>query len=172
MTFPTSSNNKRIKGRKFDDSKINLKDYFSLTKPRIIILLTVTGIGGFFVPQPNMNGVSFLDLLIFVFVGYASAGGAMTISNYIDRDIDALMERTKERALPSGKIKPSDLVATSDWAISPEMGRPICWFIAVTPIANSSPASSVPSPPLVSRSGIPVRVATSRFARDPSPCTT
>ncbi|MCH8906506.1 MAG: UbiA family prenyltransferase, partial [Candidatus Heimdallarchaeota archaeon] len=74
-----------------------LSEYFSLTKPRIIILLTVTGIGGFFIPQPNFDGVSILDIMVFVYVGYASAGGAMAINNYIDRDIDALMERTKNR---------------------------------------------------------------------------
>lgn len=98
MTFPTSSYDKRIKGKILHKTKINLKDYFSLTKPRIIVLLTITGIGGFFVPQPNLNGVSLLDLLVFVFVGYASAGGAMTINNYIDRDIDKLMDRTKDRS--------------------------------------------------------------------------
>ncbi|MFV2015592.1 MAG: heme o synthase, partial [Candidatus Heimdallarchaeota archaeon] len=85
------------KGTFMDKTWLFLKDYLSLTKPRIIVLLTITGIGGFFVPQPNLNGVSFLDLLVFVFVGYASAGGAMTINNFIDRDIDALMDRTKDR---------------------------------------------------------------------------
>ena len=71
--------------------------YLTLTKPRIVLLLTITGIGGFFVPDPSMNGVSILDLLVFVYIGYASAGGAMTINNVIDRDIDILMERTKTR---------------------------------------------------------------------------
>lgn len=75
-----------------------MKRYLSLTKPRIIVLLTVTGIGGFFVPNPTMDGVSILDLLVFVFIGYASAGGAMAINNYIDRDIDILMVRTKGRS--------------------------------------------------------------------------
>lgn len=97
MTISISSYNNKIKGTFFENIWLFLKDYLSLTKPRIIVLLTITGIGGFFVPQPNLDGVSLLDLLIFVFVGYASAGGAMTINNYIDRDIDALMDRTKNR---------------------------------------------------------------------------
>ncbi|MHA2248980.1 MAG: heme o synthase, partial [Candidatus Kariarchaeaceae archaeon] len=74
-----------------------MQNYISLTKPRIIVLLTITGIGGYFIPQPNLNGVNFLDLLIFVFIGYASAGGSMTINAYIDRDIDILMKRTETR---------------------------------------------------------------------------
>lgn len=76
---------------------VSVLEYISLTKPRIIVLLMITGIVGFFVPEPNMHGVRFLDLLVFIFIGYAAAGGAMTVNSYIDRDIDALMERTKNR---------------------------------------------------------------------------
>ncbi|MHA2277305.1 MAG: heme o synthase, partial [Candidatus Kariarchaeaceae archaeon] len=98
MTISISSYDNKIKGKFIDGIRLFLRDYLSLTKPRIIVLLTITGIGGFFVPQPNLNGVSILDLLVFIFVGYASAGGAMTINNYIDRDIDILMDRTKDRS--------------------------------------------------------------------------
>ena len=74
-----------------------MKEYISLTKPRIIALLTVTGLGGYFLPQPELEGVKVLDLIVFVFIGYLSAGGAMTVNHYIDRDIDILMKRTMGR---------------------------------------------------------------------------
>ncbi|MHA2089714.1 MAG: heme o synthase [Candidatus Kariarchaeaceae archaeon] len=85
--------------------------YLSLTKPRIIVLLTITGIGGFFLDQPNFDGIKFFDIPVFILIGYLSAGGAMTINAYIDRDIDIMMERTKTRSsVGSDAIDPPEKV--------------------------------------------------------------
>ncbi|MCY3414154.1 MAG: protoheme IX farnesyltransferase [Candidatus Heimdallarchaeota archaeon] len=85
----------------------NLLRYFSLTKPKIIVLLSVTGLVGYFIPNPVTN---FGKVIAFVYMGYASAGGAMAVNNYIDRDIDAVMQRTRYRASVN-EINPPWMVA-------------------------------------------------------------
>lgn len=69
----------------------------SLSKPKIIILLLITGIVGFIVP--DANSVELLDLTVFIISGSLSSGGAMIVNSVIDKDIDHLMERTKHRAV-------------------------------------------------------------------------
>lgn len=62
-----------------------------------MVLLTLTGIVGYFIPDPSLKDINWIDIFILVLIGYFSAGGSMVINNYIDRDIDILMERTKNR---------------------------------------------------------------------------
>jgi protoheme IX farnesyltransferase len=77
----------------------------ALTKPRIIELLLVTTVPTMFVAK---RGVPSVWLMVATVVGGAlAAGGANAINMYVDRDIDALMERTKNRPLVTGLIEPS-----------------------------------------------------------------
>ena len=78
--------------------------YVALTKPRIIELLLITTVptmvlaqGGW--PSWGLVGVTLLG-------GALAAGGANAINMYVDRDIDALMERTSGRPLVTGIIEP------------------------------------------------------------------
>ena len=78
--------------------------YIALTKPRIIELLLITTV-------PTMvladNGWPPLGLVIVTLIGGTlAAGGANAINMYVDRDIDALMQRTSERPLVTGIIAP------------------------------------------------------------------
>lgn len=76
----------------------------ALTKPRIIELLLITTIPTMVVAAGEWPG---LGLMAVTFVGGTlAAGGANAINMYIDRDIDALMERTKNRPLVTGLIEP------------------------------------------------------------------
>lgn len=78
--------------------------YVALTKPRIIELLLISTVPTMFVAE---QGVPSLWLMIATVVGGTlSAGGANAINMYVDRDIDALMERTKNRPLVTGLIAP------------------------------------------------------------------
>ena len=78
--------------------------YIALTKPRIVELLLVITIPTMVLAQRGWPSVW---LMVWTFVGgWLAAAGANAINMYIDRDIDKLMERTKNRPLATGAIRP------------------------------------------------------------------
>jgi protoheme IX farnesyltransferase len=78
--------------------------YVALTKPRIIELLLITTIPTMVLAQ---RGWPSPDLMAVTLVGGTlAAGGANAINMYVDRDIDALMERTRNRPLVTGAVEP------------------------------------------------------------------
>ena len=78
--------------------------YVALTKPRIIELLLVTTVPTMVVAD---RGIPSVWLMVATVVGGTlAAGGANAINMYADRDIDRLMERTKNRPLVTGEIAP------------------------------------------------------------------
>jgi protoheme IX farnesyltransferase len=78
------------------------KNYFELTKPRTVILLTFTAFGTMVVAKGRDAPIDIM-LLAIIAVTLGSSG-ANVLTCYIDRDIDAIMTRTKLRPLPSGRI--------------------------------------------------------------------
>jgi protoheme IX farnesyltransferase len=83
-----------------------LKDFVSLTKPRIISLLLVTTIAPMYVAgRPGW------ELVLVVFLGgYLMAGGANAVNMYLDRDIDDRMSRTRLRPIPAGRMQPREVL--------------------------------------------------------------
>jgi len=83
----------------------SLRDYLTLTKPRIMTLLLLTGAAGMFV---GAQGIPPLGLFAVAMLGLALAcGGASALNHVLDRDIDVLMgSRTKERPVASGGVTP------------------------------------------------------------------
>jgi heme o synthase len=83
-----------------------LRDYLTLTKPRIMSLLLLTGGAGAFV---GAEGVPTWGAFAATMVGLALAcGGASALNHYLDRDIDRLMgSRTESRPVASGRVPPA-----------------------------------------------------------------
>jgi protoheme IX farnesyltransferase len=79
-----------------------LRDYLTLTKPKVQSLLLFTTVTTMYVAGTPSLGLVFLTCL----GGALSAGGAGAINHYVDRDIDALMSRTRSRPVPAGRISP------------------------------------------------------------------
>jgi protoheme IX farnesyltransferase len=81
------------------------RDYVTLTKPRIMSLLLLTGCAGAFV---GAGGVPAWGAFAVTTVGLALAcGGASALNHYLDRDIDKLMgSRTAQRPVASGRMQP------------------------------------------------------------------
>jgi protoheme IX farnesyltransferase len=85
----------------------NLRPYFSLTKPRVVVLLQITALCSVLVHDQLGGGLdaNTARTMLVVFVGgYLSAGGANAINMWYDRDIDPLMTRTKSRPVPAGEV--------------------------------------------------------------------
>jgi protoheme IX farnesyltransferase len=85
-----------------------LKNYVEVTKPPIVFLLAFTSLATMIVAwkhtllplTPSLFGIAAIAII-------AASAGCDTLTCYIDRDIDAVMHRTKHRPIPSGRITPT-----------------------------------------------------------------
>ena len=83
--------------------------YWELAKPRILLMVLVTTSLGFLLGARGVDSVLHLCLTL-LGVGCATGGAAM-LNNYLERDLDARMVRTRDRALPAGLIEPHRALA-------------------------------------------------------------
>ena len=81
-----------------------LKNYFSLLKPRVMSLSIFTSLVGIIIAPGFVFNLEILMILLAISLG-SGASGALNM--WYERDLDKLMERTKDRVLPLGKVKPS-----------------------------------------------------------------
>jgi protoheme IX farnesyltransferase len=80
------------------------RDYLTLTKPRIMVLLLITGAGGLVV---GAGGMPSAGLALATLGGLALAcGGASALNHVLDRDLDTHMKRTALRPVASGRVPP------------------------------------------------------------------
>lgn len=84
-----------------------VKNYYELTKPKIWYLLVFTALGSALTASLLFD-LPLSPLTWVLLLGGIAAGSAAadTITGYNDRDIDAIMDRTKDRPIPSGRISP------------------------------------------------------------------
>jgi protoheme IX farnesyltransferase len=79
-------------------------DLWALAKPEISFLVTLSAAAGFLL---GMRGaLPVLDFAVTLAGVFLSAGGAGALNHYLERDFDAQMKRTNERALPAGRVSP------------------------------------------------------------------
>ena len=83
-------------------------DYLTLTKPELTFLSVLTALAGFW--MGSAGAVQPL-LLLKALVGTALVGGgAGTLNQFLERDYDAVMKRTENRPLPSGRLAPAEVL--------------------------------------------------------------
>ncbi len=82
-----------------------VRDYVALLKPRVMSLVVFTGFVGLYLAPGNLHPVLAGVAVLCIAVG---AGAAGAINMWYDRDIDALMRRTRSRPLPAGRMAPGD----------------------------------------------------------------
>ena len=92
------------------ETRALVKSLFSLTKPRVVVLLQITAMCAILshdLIEANKINQSTLEVMMIVFIGgYLTAGGANCINMWYDRDIDPIMTRTSKRPLSVGDITP------------------------------------------------------------------
>ena len=87
-----------------DFARPSLRDYYQITKPRVVSLLLFTTMAALFIARDATHRVTPLLFLAVLVGGYMSAGAANVFNMVIDRDIDFRMTRTSTRATVTRKI--------------------------------------------------------------------
>jgi len=90
---------------------LGLKEIIEISKPRIVVLLVITAVTSMFAASkfvgPELNNWGLIHIVI---AGSLASAGSSALNHYYDRDIDPLMKRTITRPIPSGRIKPNQVL--------------------------------------------------------------
>ena len=110
---------------------VEWRDYYELTKPRVVVLIVFTAIVGMFLSVPGWPGI---EPLIFGTLGIGMAASSAAVINHVlDARIDILMMRTRGRPLPQGKLtERAALVFASGLCV---ISMSILWFL-VNPLTT------------------------------------
>ncbi|MGA2847014.1 MAG: protoheme IX farnesyltransferase, partial [Candidatus Acidiferrales bacterium] len=82
--------------------------YVVLTKPDVTFLVVITTVAGFYLG--STGPVDWARLAQTLFGTLLVAGGTAALNQYVERDMDAVMRRTAARPLPTGTLKPSEVL--------------------------------------------------------------
>ena len=86
-------------------STSSAEDYWNLLKPRVMSLVVFTGVVGLLLAPGTIHPIIGFAAILCIAVGSGAAGA---INMWYERDIDALMDRTKGRPLPQGHLQPGE----------------------------------------------------------------
>lgn len=105
MTQSNTDANDNTPDSKTDDITLGArwKDYYELTKPRLSFMSVITALIGYLSADPTSNFGALASLLIGTSL---AAGGAAVLNQWLEREADAKMLRTKDRPIPAGRIAP------------------------------------------------------------------
>ncbi len=104
-----------------------VRDYIALLKPRVMSLVVFTGLVGLYLAPGGLHPLIGFIAVLCIAVG---AGASGAINMWYDRDIDAVMTRTKNRPIPAGRMTPENaltfgvMLATGSVAV---MGLAVNW---------------------------------------------
>jgi len=96
---------------------VNVRDYIEVSKPRIVIVLVITAVASMLAATRFDNtpsqawDVNFYQLGFLVLTGALASMGSSALNHYYDRDIDAIMERTSNRPIPSRRLTARSVLA-------------------------------------------------------------
>jgi len=91
--------------------RVRIGDLVELTKPRITFLVLITTLVGFY--MGSRDGLDFLLLFHTILGTGLVASGASALNQYLERDLDARMTRTRNRPLPDGRLVPNEALIFS-----------------------------------------------------------
>jgi protoheme IX farnesyltransferase len=114
-----------------------LRDWFVLLKPRVLTLVVFTGIIGLVVAPGHLHPVLAFAAVLCITI---AAGAAGAINMWYDRDIDALMRRTRTRPVPAGRIAPDAALA---YGVTLAVGSVVVMGLATNLVAAGLLAASI-----------------------------
>lgn len=82
-------------------------DFVALTKPRVVTMVVLTTLFGYYLGT-GPGAFDWWRLLVTLVGTTLAAAGTMTLNQYLERDLDARMHRTRQRPLPDGRLTPAD----------------------------------------------------------------
>ncbi len=82
-------------------------DFLEITKARLAVSVVFSSLAGFMLGVDNFGVESWLILLKLTIGGYGMVGASNAFNQVIEKDLDALMDRTKNRPVPAGRMKPN-----------------------------------------------------------------
>ncbi|MFX0184129.1 MAG: protoheme IX farnesyltransferase, partial [Candidatus Hodarchaeota archaeon] len=88
---------------------ISFSTYSDLIKSKQTFLLVYTTVFAYLISAWNTS-IEFVDFIWLIIGMFFAVSGSTLLNMYVDKDIDALMERTKDRPLPSGQVPPSTVL--------------------------------------------------------------
>ena len=112
-------------------------DWIALLKPRVMSLVVFTGAIGLIIAPAHLHPILGFTAVLCIAIG---AGACGAINMWYDRDIDALMKRTRNRPIPAGRMPPESALA---FGIVLAVGSVLVMFLATNIIAASILALSV-----------------------------
>ena len=90
---------------------MGIREIIEISKPRIVILLVITAVTSMYAASklvgPELDNFGLIHIII---AGALASAGSSALNHYYDRDIDPLMKRTSTRPIPSGRIKPNQVL--------------------------------------------------------------
>jgi protoheme IX farnesyltransferase len=89
-------------------SRARVKDFIQLLKPRVMTLVVFSGVAGLYVAPGEIHPLLAAVAVLCIAVG---AGASGAINMWYDRDIDAIMGRTRARPIPAGRVAASEALA-------------------------------------------------------------
>ena len=78
--------------------------FVAITKARLALSVVFSTLAGYLLGVPSWSSQNWITLLLLIFGGYCMVGASNVFNQIIEKDLDALMDRTKNRPLPAGTI--------------------------------------------------------------------
>ncbi|MBI2155181.1 MAG: protoheme IX farnesyltransferase [Candidatus Rokubacteria bacterium] len=86
------------------EARVRASDFLALTKPRVVVMVLVTTVVGYYLG--SAGAADYLRLLHTLIGTALAAAGTLALNQFLEREVDALMERTRLRPLPDGRLQP------------------------------------------------------------------
>ena len=103
------------------------KEFKEITKARLAISVVFSTIAGYLIAVPDFSEIQYITLILLSIGGYCMVGASNVFNQIIERDLDAKMDRTKDRPIASGRISPNSALFLA--IVLTVLGLAILYFV-------------------------------------------